>query len=106
MADKLDTLVAAYREDMERDLVFRRRKERTEDRAAERKAKRAGFAGDLCIPLTIPRRHWPAVHETAKSNGVPLVTARLEATDPGHQLTIRTTTAGYLYLQNTLDGRK
>lgn len=104
-SDDLDPLLELFRKQADRDLRRRRSLDNRIDRATKRKAERAGYAGDLCEALTIPRRHWPRVHELCICDGVPITTTLLTPDDPGHQLVIRTSATGALRLRAEIERR-
>jgi len=101
MTERPDPLLEAYQRAQEEDLKARRRFERRLASAERHKHKKAGHAGELTATLHIPRRYWPAVHEAAIKNGIPIRTERL----PRHAVTplsITTSHSGALRLGVTL----
>lgn len=104
-SEGIDPLLEAYRKELDRQLARRRSLDNRLDRAANLKATTRGYAGAMCEHLEIERRHWPTVHEVATAAGVPIITTRLGRDDPGHQLTIKTTSRGALRLKAEIDQR-
>jgi len=72
-----DPLLELYQQAQEDELRQRQKAARRLEIRERHRAKKSGHLGELVATLEVPRRYWPAIHQCAITNAIPLRTEPL-----------------------------